>query len=245
MVQLAAWESKWGMAFHPDKCSFMRISRSRSPIQFKYHLKNVELQVVDSSKYLGVDISSTLSWNQHIDRTVKKANGMLGFLQRNLRISKRETKSSAYFVLVRPNLEYCSTVWSPHIKTGQHKVEMVQRRAARYVTSRYRNTSSVTDMLEEREWESLESRRVKARVTMLYNIIQDLIDIPASKYLTPATSRTRALHSQKLRQFSACTESFRKSFFPDAVTPWNLLPATVAEAPDLVFFKRGLASLRF
>ena len=151
MEQLAVWESKWEMAFHPDKCSFMRISRSRSPIQFKYHLKTVELQVVDSIKYLGVDISSTLSWNQHIDRTVKKANSIL-HLYRNLRISNRVTKSSAYFSLVRPNLEYCSTVWSPHTKTGQHKVLMVQRRTARYVASRYRNTSSVTDMLEELEW---------------------------------------------------------------------------------------------
>ena len=163
----------------------------------------------------------------------------------NLRISNRETKSSAYFDLVSPNFEYCFTVWSPHTKTGQDKVEMVQRRAARSVTSRYRNTSSVTDMLEELEWESLKSRRVKARFTMLYKIIQDLIDIPASKYLTPASFRTRALQSKTLRQFSASTESFRKSFFPDAVTQWNLLPATVAEvSKDILELCRwGLISL--
>ena len=33
---LAAWEQKWGMAFHPDKCSTIRISRSRKPITMDY-----------------------------------------------------------------------------------------------------------------------------------------------------------------------------------------------------------------
>ena len=46
IVQLTAWESKWGMTFHPDTCSVMRISRSRSPIQFKYRLKTEELEVL-------------------------------------------------------------------------------------------------------------------------------------------------------------------------------------------------------
>ena len=105
---------------------------------------------------------------------------------------------------------------------------MMQNHAAGYVTSRYRNTSSMTDMLEELEWESLESRRVEARVTMLYKIIQDLIDIPASKYLTPASSRTRALHSKKLRQFSASTESFRKSFHSPKRTLVRPVPLFVA-----------------
>ena len=29
--QLAKWEKKWSMAFHPDKCSTLRISRSKNP----------------------------------------------------------------------------------------------------------------------------------------------------------------------------------------------------------------------
>ena len=39
------------------------------------------------NRYLGVDLSSNLDWKEHIDRTVKKANSVLGFLRRNLRIN--------------------------------------------------------------------------------------------------------------------------------------------------------------
>ena len=45
----------------------------------------------------------------------------------------------------------------PHIKEYVSKVEMVQRRAARHITNRYRNNSSVTSMLDHLEWESLEA----------------------------------------------------------------------------------------
>ena len=71
-------------------------------------------------------------------------------------------KSAAYFSLVRPILQYCSTVWSPYSQEYINKAEMVQCRAARHVTNRYRNTSSVTSMLGHLEWERLESRRTKA-----------------------------------------------------------------------------------
>ena len=192
-----------------------------------------------------MDLSSNLDWKEHIDRTVKKANSVLGFLRRNPPINNRETKSSAYVTLVRPHLEYCASIWSSHTDQSKQKLEMVQRRSARYCTNRYHNTSSVTDMLQDLNWETLESRRTKLQLVMIYKIMNDLVDIPADTYLTPATTRTRAIHSKKLRQYPTRTDTFKYSFFPRTIPVWNSLPASVAEAPDLALFKQGLTSLSF
>ena len=170
---------------------------------------------------------------------------MLGFLQRNLRINNQDTKASAYFNLVRPNLEYWSTVWSPHTSQAKHKIEMVQRRAARYATNRYRNTSSVTDMLENLNWETLETRRTKSQLTKMFKILHGLVDIPADDYLTPASTRTRALHTKKLRQYASSTDALKYSFFPRTITTWNSLSASIADAPDLVSFKQELSKSSF
>ena len=105
--------------------------------------------------------------------------------------------------------------------------------------------SSVTDMLQYLDWESLESRREKIQLTLLFKVIQDLVDIPASAYLTPASTRTRANHTKKLRQISSKSDAYKHSFFPLTIPVWNSLPATVAEAPDLVSFKHGLSTLTF
>ena len=183
-----------------------------------------------------------MSWRSHIDKTVKKANSTLGFLRRNLKVSNQDTKTAAYKTLVRPTIEYCSSVWSPHTKDAIIKIEMVQRRAARYVTNRYRNTSSVTSMLGDLEWDTLEIRRKKIRLTMMYKIINNLIDIRAEEYLTKPTRQTRSSHSLKYQQFSASTDYYKHSFFPQTTSIWNTLPAPVAEAPCLVSFKQELST---
>ena len=157
---------KWGMAFHTEKRSAIRETRSRNPISSNYSLEGHTLEMEDSTRYLGIWLQSNMSWNRHMDQTIKKSNSTLGFLRRNLRVSNEDTKSAAYFSMVRPILEYSSTIWSPYTKDYIHKIEMEQCRAARYVTNRYRNTSSVTSMLEHFEWESLKARRAKHQLTM-------------------------------------------------------------------------------
>ena len=164
---------------------------------------------------------SSLSWKTHIDRITKQSNSMLGFLRRNLRSCSEETKANAYFIMGRSNLEYCSSVSSPHHKDQIHKIEMVQRRAAPYTTNCFRNTSSVSSMIYQLQWESLESRRSKIQLTLFFKVIHNLIDIPPDNYLTPSTTRTRSTHSKKYRQFSPSTDSFKFSFFPRTLPLWN------------------------
>ena len=240
---LAKWEKTWGMSFHPEKCSIIRIHRKRSPILFNYKLKGHTLLAESSTRYLGVDLSSNLTWNTHVDRTVKKGNSTLGFLRRNLRIGSEEVKTAAYFSLVRPKLEYCSTVWNPHTKALTNKLEMVQRRAARFTTNRYHNTSSVTDMLEHLGWETLESRRTKAQLTMFFKIVNDLVAIPHEQYLTPS-ARTHST-GRKFIQPSASTSYHLNSFFPRTTSAWNKLPGSLTNATDLVSFKQGLSLMPY
>ena len=93
--------------------------------------------------------------------------------------------------MVRSNLEYFVTVWNPYKKDHIHKLEMDQRRAARFETKRFHNTSSVTDMLDHLQWETIEARRCKLQLTMFYKIVNNIVDIDKDLYLTPATTKTK------------------------------------------------------
>ena len=53
-----------------------------------------------------------------------------------------------------------------HIDAGKYNVDIVQSQDARYATSRYHNTSSVTVLLDL-DRESLWSRRVKSQLITL------------------------------------------------------------------------------
>ena len=113
------------------------------------------LDEVKDSKYLEVTISNNLDWSKHITTTTTKANAKMSFIKRNLKNSPQKLKEIAHFSLVRSFVDYASAVWDPHQKFNQEKLEMVQRRAARFVKSRYRRTDGVTAMLDELGWPCL------------------------------------------------------------------------------------------
>jgi hypothetical protein len=76
-----------------------------------------------------------------------------------------------------------------------YKLEMVQRRAARYVQNNYHNTSSVTSMIDTLGWSTLTERRLKTKLIMMYKITHALIAIPNNIHvLIPTDSRTRKSH---------------------------------------------------
>ena len=72
-----------------------------------------------------------------------------------------------------------------------HSIEMVQRRAARFVMNKYSNYESVFQMLG---WNTLEGRSNKLRAIMVYKIIHKIIDIQSHTYFIPIQLNTRGHH---------------------------------------------------
>ena len=90
---------------------------------YPYKLHDHQLKHVKVIKYLGVSISQDLSWDAHVNNTVSKANRTLGFLRQNLSVGNTKIKQQAYMSLVRPGLEYASTIWNPYTETLKNKLE--------------------------------------------------------------------------------------------------------------------------
>ena len=60
---------------------------------------------------------------------------------------------------------------------------MVQRRAARCVLHDFSPLSSVTNMLDRLEWQTLEHRRSCARLTLFFKIVNHHVAVPLPEYL--------------------------------------------------------------
>ena len=181
---------------------------------------------VSSAKYLGVTLSEDLSWSNHINTITKKANQTLGFIKRNIRVHNKDLKSTAYKTLVRPQLEYASTVWSPHTDQDIKKLEDVQRRAARWVMRDYQQTSSVTAMLQDLNWRTLDQRRIDSRLVLLYKVTYDLVAIPAQDFLIRNTRQSSRNHPMAYRQILALRDYYKFTFFPRTIIHWNALATT-------------------
>ena len=139
-----------------------------TPLKTEYILHDQVLESVTSARYFGVDISNNMSWNAHVTRVAANGNGSLGFIKRNIKTKSPKAREMTYQTPVRPQLEYASAIWDPHTKENAHKIEMVQRRAARWTTNDYARTTSVTSLLHQLDWQTLEERRSVARLCLCY-----------------------------------------------------------------------------
>ena len=248
LVELEKWERMWDMEFHALKCNVMTCSRSKDIIKADYKLHGQVLERVTSTGYLGLNIQQDGQWSEHIEKISQKGNKLLGFLRRNLRINSKHVKEQAYKMLVRPSLEYACTVWDPHTATECYKIEKIQRRAARWVLSRHRNTSSVGEMLDTLKWPTLEDRRKRARLTMLYKVLDKSVAMSFGDDLQTSVERPRRTASklpndrQLVRHFSKC-DYRTMAFLPRTIRDWNNLDQEMVAAPSLDVFSSRLARL--
>ena len=243
LASLESWEATCQMAFNPSKCEVLRVTNKKKLVDALYTIHGTTLCTADAAKYLGVTIHGSLSWKAHINIITNKANSTLGFLRRNLRKCPAETKKLAYNTYVRPILEYGSTVWDPLTKDLTNKIEMVQRRSARFVKADYNQRHSVTKMLQDLKWRTLCDRRAHSKVIMLYRIVHGFITIPAGPpFFYPASEATRG-HPMQFCQRHCRINAYQQQFFASVVPLWNRLPATVVSASSLDQFRSRLSGL--
>ena len=241
---LSMWETRWDMEFNPSKCQVVHVAGSKRPVKRDYILHGQVLESVTCAKYLGVDISGSLTWNSHIDWITGSANRTLGFVRRNIKTRMSKVRETAYNTLVRPQLEYASAVWDPHNKNRISQIEQVQRRAARWTVSNFDRKASVTEIVQDLGWRTLDQRRADARLCLFFKILHGLVAVPLPDYIQHSTRISRYCHSMTFRQVSTSTDYYKYSFFPLAIVQWNALPQSVACLQNLEVFKTTVCKLQ-
>jgi len=126
------------MKFNMLKYFVMSITQEKKhKIMYTYHLHDILLSSTEHCKYLGVTLQSDLKWSKHIRDITVKANSTLGLLKQNIRVSSAKLKEQDYLILVRSQLEYTSTVWSPWLVANKLALQKIQHRAVYYVCNTY------------------------------------------------------------------------------------------------------------
>ena len=129
--------------------------------------------------------------------------------------------------------EYGSTVWDPHCNGLNDELENMQERAARFVTRNYSyETGSMTGILEELKWETLQKRRKDNRLILLYKGLKGKARIPTDD-LIPKNRSCRNQHSLVFQIPTASKDAYKNSFFPQTIRDWNVLPGSLISSAEL------------
>ena len=90
----------------------------------------------------------------------------------------------------------------------------MQRRAVRFVKSRYSRYSNVSDMFDVLGWPPLSQRRQEARLILFYKMIYGLAQVAFEGVIVEVYKGTRRKHNMKFRQIGHTTSQYGQSFFP-------------------------------
>ena len=246
LQSIVEWSKTWQMSFNVTNCHTLKVFKKKNPIQFQYTMNNVQVSEVDHHPYLGVELEQNMSWSQHITDTANKASSVLGFLRRNLSACSTQVKSTAYKTLVRPKLEYTSSIWDPHHRNKIEQLEKVQRKAARWAMNQYSYTVSVSDLLHQLEWPTLHQQRLYARLITMFKIRKNDTAITIPSYVMVPTMRTtRSLSSGAWGPIQMLTkyDNYKFSFFPRTIVDWNRLPNEIIMIEDMERFKTAVANM--
>ena len=158
-----------GLQLKETKCKELRISFSRPNKVFEpITINGKNIEVVTSTKLLGLTISNDLKWNTHISNTCKKVSTRLYFL-RQLKRAKLPPNDLVLFYItcIRPVVEYACEVF--HNSLPQYlsdDLEKLQKRAFCIIFP----DMHYKDVLETKNILSLNDRRQKL-TTKLFNEI--------------------------------------------------------------------------
>ena len=133
---------------------------------------------------------------------------------------------------MRPQVEYASNIWSPVTKQNTQKIDMIQRRAARWVKNNYSTYDSVSTMLDNLGWRYLENRCIDSRLFMFHRIIHGYVAIQIPTYFENPQRFTRHMHPLSYRQIHTHAVYYQQSFYPATIVLWNKLPSEIVLMDD-------------
>jgi hypothetical protein len=153
-----------------------------------YSGSHVTLESVESEKDIGVTIDAKLNFEKHIQTQVNKANQIVGIIRRSFKYLDFKTFCLLFKSLVRPILEYASSVWNPYKTKDIEAIENVQRRATKMLPDM--KDLTYEERLKKLKLPSLRYRRLRGDMIETFKIVTEIYDKRMTEDLMPINKNT-------------------------------------------------------
>ena len=224
---LVAWCDRNDLKINEQKCKVMCFTKRKYDFRHKFKINNIELELVNSFKYLGIIFDSNMTFKNHFDSVRVKMDINLS----RIRNIKRCLSDKAFVMLfnayVLPIVDFCIEIWLVHpgtkVKILQNKIEKAfleffYCKKTRRKHSKLNNTKYILNIFKNFNIMTIEERQ---KLFTLNRVLRSYCNIEHCKEISSwfvfkksrGTSRTPAIAHK--------TALFKKSFRYRSGLLWN------------------------
>ena len=234
------------MTFNGDKFQLLRYGADESlKLSTSYtDCNGNQIAVSTTAKDLGILMSSSGSYTDHVMSVVQKATQMSGWVLRTFFTRERQPMLILYKSLILSRLDYCSALWNPN--NSAHlidKVKSVQRSFTRKIEGM--SGLNYWERLSSLRLYSVQRRRERYIIMYVFKILHDLVPNCGLSFQENSRTGIRAVVPILKTNLPSNIRRLRSNSFTH-VAPllYNLLPTYMrrlfVEKDPLSTFKREL-----
>lgn len=191
------WCCENGLEINQVKSKMITYTLKTRPILFDYVLDGEPIERTSCTTDLGLLMNVKMSFNTHYEYVSNKSKSVLKFVMRQRRFLDHDAIKIVYKALVRSNLEFAASVWSPNCTTHRKMIESTQKQFVMFLNGDHRNRSDDNYVLSpyvERcakfNLQSLARRRTNACILFIHSLLIGRINSPTLRSRIMFNSRS-------------------------------------------------------
>ena len=240
------WAKSWQLKIHDKKSEHITFHHKQDrTTNINFSIDNSLIPQTNSVKDLGIIITNNFKWRPYVSTIYSKAIYLVYQIIKSFKSRNYKFYVNQFKLFIRPLLEYNVNAWMPILKSDIRKVEQVQatftRLVCRKLNIKYNNYNHRLHILN---LETLEIRRIKNDLIIIYKILNNLIDLKFDnffKFNQNLNYYNLRRHPLALAKPPLTKTSIRRNFFNNrCINLWNKLPEEIVVSDSLAIFKTKL-----
>lgn len=206
------------------------------------HLKDHDVKLADSARYLGVTLDSTLSLHKHISNISRTAFGYLRGIAKQKRALDPCSLKVLLYSLVLSRIEFASSaIFTGITKSELSRLQAVSNSALRLLAG-LKKFDHISEARTKFHWLSFQQRLLIRISSLIYSVIRSGAPAFLAGCLQFSTNgrTTRSTDQQLLSVLSSTTRMGEKAFIVFGPRVWNSLPLDIRGAQNINVFRRKL-----
>ena len=246
IAEVKEWAASNKLPINDGKTKAILITGKRPALridgEMSLTMNGSDLELVSSVKLLGVEIDHDLSFTSHVEKVCKKLSQRIGILKKIRSCLTMQQRLLYYNAMIKPVLNYVSTVWTSCNKENLGHVLKMQKRAARVICNAHGKASSVK-LFNRLQWVPFYEEAKIAKCCLAYKRVKN--KVPA--YIKDSLRLNSNQHTRTTRYSNSnfiCPRYNReteggKTFAVTTCKLWNSLKLDLRNSVSLRAFRNN------